>query len=252
MKDRQVEVSIIIPLKDESENIESLARELTTVFDQQPWPWECLWVDDGSTDQSLVLLDRLAESDKRHRYLAFDRNAGQSAALWAGFQASKGQILATLDGDGQNDPADIPRFVEMIRSDHADMVNGYRTRRKDNIVRKLSSRIANAFRNWVTGKRVRDVGCSTRAFKRICAAYLPRFAGMHRFLPTLVAMQGFRLAEVPANHRPRLKGQTKYNIRNRFWVGLADSFGILWLKRRSFYYTISRSSQPRDGEIESI
>lgn len=252
MKDQSVEVSIIIPIKDEAENIQALAQELTVVLDQQPWSWECVWVDDGSTDHGLVLLEQLAESDKRHRYLSFERNAGKSAALWAGFHASKGPILATLDGDGQNDPSDIPRFVEMVRSNKADMIHGYRVRRKDSLVRKLSARIANAFRNWITGKTVRDVGCATSAFRKACVAYLPQFSGMHRFLPALVVMQGFRLAELPANHRPRYRGQSKYNIRNRILVGLADSFGVLWLKKRIFHYSIARSSESRNGKKGSI
>lgn len=246
MNDHKIDVSIIIPVKDEEENIESLAHELTTVLEKQSWSWECIWVDDGSTDQGLVLLKRLAESDARYHYISFKRNEGYSAALWAGFQASKGQILATLDSDGQNDPADIPHCVEMVRSDQVDMVQGYRVIRKDNLVRRLSSRIAHIFRTWITGETVRDVGCATRAFKKVCVAYLPLFAGMHRFLPILVAMQGFRLIEVPVNHRPRLRGQSKYNIRNRLWVGLADAFGVLWLKKRSFQYTIVSGSDLRD------
>ena len=194
-------------------------------------------MDDGSTDQGLVLLKRLAESDARYRHISFKRNAGNSAALWAGFQASKGQILATLDSDGQNDPADIPHFVEMVQSDQADMIQGYRVIRKDKLVRRLSSRIAHIFRTWITGEAVRDVGCATKAFNKACIAHLPLFAGMHRFLPILVAMQGFRVIEVPVNHRPRLRGQSKYNIRNRLWVGIADTLGVLWLKnhgRRAF------------------
>lgn len=244
MKGQKIDVSIIIPIKDEEDNIDPLANELTSVLEKQAWSWECIWIDDGSIDKSPVLIEKLTESDTRHRCITFEKNAGQSAALWAGFRASRGQILSTIDGDGQNDPADIPRFVDMILSGQADMVNGYRVKRMDNLVRKISSRIANAFRNWVTGKTVRDVGCSTRAFRRACVTQLPLFSGMHRFLPTLVTMQGFRLDEAPANHRPRLQGRTKYNIRNRLWIGLIDSFGVLWLKKRSFNYTIIKGSEP--------
>jgi hypothetical protein len=130
----------------------------------------------------------------------------------------------------------------MVLDNRADMVNGYRVKRKDNLIRKVSSKIANGFRNWTTGRTVRDVGCSTRAFKRECVKNLPLYKGMHRFLPTLIAIQGFRLAEIPANHRPRLKGKTKYTINNRLWVGVWDSFGVMWLKKRGFQYKIDKRS----------
>lgn len=235
-------VSVIIPIKDEAKNIEPLAKELREVLDQQVWHWECIWVDDGSTDQSLLMLERLSLEDLRHSYISFEKNAGQSAAFWAGFQAAKGEIIVTIDGDGQNDPSDIPLLVEMIQYSESDMVNGYRSKRRDNFVRKVASRIANNFRNWVTGKTVRDVGCSTRAFRRECVKCLPHFKGLHRFLPTLVNMQGFRLSEVPVNHRPRMHGKTKYTINSRLWVGLADTFGVLWLRKRFFHYKIIKKS----------
>jgi len=242
---REVEVSIVIPVKDEAENIDTLARELAAAMDRQPWSWECIWVDDGSSDQSLAIIERLAETDPRHRFISFGRNSGQSAAFRAGFMEARGAILATMDGDGQNDPSDIPKLVEIIRSGRMDMANGYRARRQDNLARKLASRIANGFRNAVTGKTVRDVGCSTRAFKRECVANLPNFKGMHRFLPTLVAMQGFTLGELPVNHRPRLRGNSKYTINNRLWVGLVDTLGILWLRKRAFQYNIAKKSVNR-------
>jgi dolichol-phosphate mannosyltransferase len=240
--EQSLEVSIIVPVRDEAESIIGLSEEIGRAMEGQDYPWECLWVDDGSRDGSLSILRELSGKDPRHRYISLEENAGQSAALTAGFSESRGAFLATLDGDGQNDPADIPRLLEILRSGDADMVNGYRRVRQDSIVRKLSSRIANGFRNLITGKTVRDVGCSTRAFRRECVENLPRFAGMHRFLPTLVAMEGYRLAEVPVNHRPRLKGRTKYGIGNRLWVGLADLFGVLWLKKRFFSFRIAGRS----------
>ena len=242
MHQNSIDLSIVIPLKDESENIGPLADELTGVLEDHPWSWECVWVDDGSTDGSLLILKSLVQKNPRHRYISFEKNAGQSAAFWAGFQAARGKTLATIDGDGQNDPAGIPPLVEMVESGECDMANGYRARRKDTLVRKLSSRIANAFRNWVTGKTVRDVGCSTRVFRRECVESLPQFKGMHRFLPTLVALRGFRLAEAPVNHRPRVHGKTKYSINNRLWVGLADTFGVLWIRKRAFHYNIKSQS----------
>ncbi|HBD07840.1 MAG TPA: glycosyltransferase [Syntrophobacteraceae bacterium] len=236
------DITIIIPVKDEAENVEPLAEELTQVMACRDWSWECLWVDDGSTDRTLVRLQALAQSDSRHRYLSFDRNVGQSAALWAGFSAARGAILATMDGDGQNDPADIPRLADAVRQGGTDMANGYRQKRKDALIRRISSRVANRFRTWMTGKSVRDVGCSTRAFRRECVAALPQFAGMHRFLPTLVMLQGFRLSELPVNHRPRLQGSSKYTIGNRLWVGLADTLGVWWLRKRAFRFRIKAQS----------
>ncbi|MCP4668503.1 MAG: glycosyltransferase family 2 protein [Deltaproteobacteria bacterium] len=237
-----IDLSIVIPLKDESDNIGHLADELTGVLERHPWSWECIWVDDGSTDDTLSILKGLVQKDPRHRYISFEKNAGQSAAFYAGFEAARGATLATIDGDGQNDPAGIPSLVEMVESGECDMANGYRARRQDTLVRKLSSRIANAFRNWVTGKTVRDVGCSTRVFRRECIESLPPFKGMHRFLPTLVGIRGFRLAEAPVEHRPRVYGKTKYSINNRLWVGLMDTFGVLWLRKRAFRYIIQSQS----------
>ena len=237
-----IEVSIVIPLFNEAKNIEPLVMEITKTMDEHPWSWECLWIDDGSTDQSLSILRKISDADKRHRYLSFEQNCGQSAAFHAGFKAVNGFIIATIDGDRQNDPTDLPNLIHMVQSGKADMANGYRLIRHDNLIRKLSSRIANRFRSLVTGKTVRDVGCSTRVFRRDCTAYLPKFSGMHRFLPTLVNMAGFKLSEVPVNHRPRVSGKSKYNIKNRLWVGLVDSFGVLWLKKRAFHYTIKSKS----------
>ncbi|MFP5213621.1 MAG: glycosyltransferase family 2 protein [Acidobacteriota bacterium] len=241
MQKNMPDLSVIIPIKDEEDNIDSLARELNQAMGEESW--ECIWVNDGSSDRSLSILERLHESDERHRFISFERNAGQSAAFFAGFKEARGAIFAVIDGDGQNDPADIPRLVELVRSGQVDMANGYRQKRKDNLVRKVASKVANGFRNKMLGETVRDVGCSTRAFRRECASDLPRFAGMHRFLPDLVAMRGFRLGEYPVNHRPRLRGKSKYGINNRLWVGLLDVLGVLWLKRRGFSYSIAR----RDG-----
>jgi dolichol-phosphate mannosyltransferase len=240
--DTNLLVSIVIPIKDEEGNIPILAEEIDRAFASATYTWEVIWVDDGSTDGSLRLLQQLALDRPQHRYLTFSRNAGQSAAFTAGFRAARGRFIATVDGDGQNDPADLPRLVERLQAGDVDMVNGYRQKRRDSLSRKLASRLANGFRNLTTGRTVRDVGCSTRAFRKECATGLPQFKGVHRFLPTLVAMHGYRLAEVPVNHRPRVHGRTKYSINNRLWVGLMDIAGIMWLQRRGFRYQIEKDS----------
>ena len=243
MNEEKLDVSIVIPIKNEAENIVALAEELESVMDREFYGrWECIWVDDGSSDESLDRLREIAAANSRHRYISFERNAGQSAAFCAGFAEAKAGIIGTIDGDGQNDPADIPRLFRTVESGVADMANGYRALRRDSLKRKISSILGNGFRTFLTGKTVRDAGCSTRVFRRECVELMPRFAGMHRFVPTLAAIQGFRLAEAPVNHRPRLKGQSKYTIGNRLWVSLADMFGVFWLKKRALHYKIKAKS----------
>lgn len=200
--------------------------------------WECIWVDDASDDLTPKILDDIAENDSHHRIVRFEEAAGQSAAYWEAFRRANGILIATMDGDGQNDPGDIPRLARMVISGVVDMAHGYRERRRDGVVRRLSSRIGNRFIIAITGKSVRDVGCATRVFKRECVEYLPRFAGLHRFLATLVAMNGFRVVDLPVNHRPRMHGMTKYGIGNRLWVGLLDTLGVWWLQKRSISYQI--------------
>jgi dolichol-phosphate mannosyltransferase len=242
VKGNKIDISVVIPIRNEEQNILPLADELTSVMEREFQEWECLWVDDGSTDGSLAALRELALADPRHKFISFERNAGQSAALWAGFIETCAPVIATIDGDGQNDPADIPALYRTVKSGEADMANGYRANRQDNVKRKISSILGNGFRTWLTGKTVRDAGCSTRVFRRQCVESLPRFAGMHRFLPTLAAIRGFKLTEAPVNHRPRMKGQSKYSIRNRLWVSLMDVFGVFWLARRAFNYSIKARS----------
>lgn len=238
-----IEFSIVIPVYNEAENINHLAHEINAALQGLGYAWECVWVDDGSQDGTLEVLQQLVRGDPRHRYLALAKNCGQSAALWAGFMACRGRLIGTLDGDGQNDPADLPRLLEHLERNRLDLVNGYREKRQDTLVRKIASWIANGFRNAVTMKTVRDVGCSTRVLRRECLLYLPTFAGMHRFLPTLIVMRGFRSAELPVRHRPRLQGQTKYTINTRLWVGLLDTFGVLWLQKRAIHFEVRSESQ---------
>ncbi|HNS77980.1 MAG TPA: glycosyltransferase family 2 protein [Syntrophorhabdus sp.] len=247
----QVAVSIIIPVKDEGENIDILGNEINMAMENVTLPWECIWIDDGSTDTTVGELKKLSACDARHRLVILARNFGQSAALSVGFQNATGDILVTLDGDGQNDPADIPRLIEKLQKHGADMVNGVRQKRHDSFIRKISSRIANNFRDWVTGDSVTDVGCSVRVFKRECVKGIPVFKGMHRFLPTLVRMQGYtHIMESLVNHRPRVRGKTKYGIQNRLWVGLADLAAVKWMQSRLVFPEVQSmtSTTRREGE----
>ncbi|MBN2564851.1 MAG: glycosyltransferase family 2 protein [Candidatus Eisenbacteria bacterium] len=226
------EVSVVIPVMNESESIPVLADEVRQAFDGSEWVWECLWIDDGSTDGTLDVLRKLNHDDPRQRFISHDRNYGQSGALLTGLSAARGRIIATLDGDLQNDPADLPRLIRTLKDSDVHMVNGIRTHRQDSWLRKVSSKIANGFRNRMSGATATDVGCSVRAFYRECMNGVPPFHGMHRFLPTLVAMRGWRVTETPVNHRPRVHGRTSYGVHNRLWVGIADTFGVRWLASR--------------------
>ena len=226
------DISIVIPVMNEEESILPLAEKVTRALNGAGRDWECLWIDDASTDSTADVLRSLTEDVPRHRSFRATINRGQSAALAAGFRLARGQILGTLDGDGQNNPADLPALLDRLDKDGLDMVNGVRAKRQDAWVRKLSSRVGNGFRNWLTGASVTDVGCAIRVFRKECILRIPVFRGMHRFLPTLVQMQGFRITEQPVDHRQRERGLTKYGIGNRLWVGIGDTLAVRWMQRR--------------------
>lgn len=235
--DRDVKlISIIIPVFNEEENVQDLALEISSVMNSCGWKWECIWVDDGSTDSTNQKLTLIRSSEPRHKIFTLERNFGQSASMVFGFRKASGEIFVTLDGDGQNDPAGIPGLVAKLIEENADMVNGTRSKRENSLTRKLASRIANGFRNIITGEHVRDVGCTLRAFRGVCVQDIPVFKGTHRFIPTLVKIAGYvKIIEMPVKHRPRVKGESKYGISNRLWVGIADTFAVCWMKRRMVY-----------------
>jgi dolichol-phosphate mannosyltransferase len=223
-------LSVVVPFFDERDNVRALHRELVDALAALPGGFELLYVDDGSRDGTADVLAQLAAEDARVRVLSFAENAGQTAALAAGFRAAHGEVIATLDGDGQNDPADLPRLLAAL--DRADVVNGVRRERRDPWQRRLASRVANAFRNWATGESVSDVGCSLRVMRASFVKRLKLYRGLHRFLPTLLRLEGARLAELPVNHRPRRAGASKYGIGDRLFVGLADLMAVRWMIRR--------------------
>jgi len=243
-----LDLSIIIPIKNEAENVNVLRNEIDSALQGLSYSWECIWIDDGSTDQSPNEIQRFNREDDHHQYILLSQNYGQSAALYAGFCHARGHMLTTMDGDGQNDPHDIPDLVEYLRANGCDLVNGVRRNRRDSFIRKISSRIANGFRNWLTRENITDVGCSLRIFRHECVKRITPFNGFHRFLPTLIRIRGFsNIAEVPVNHRPRKHGQTSYGIHNRLWVGIIDSFAVRWMQKRIVLAEVkSKSPSLRD------
>jgi dolichol-phosphate mannosyltransferase len=225
-------LSVVVPVHNEAGNVAALAAEIRRSFAELP-AWECLWVDDASTDATRDELRAVAAADPRHRILALPEHRGQSAALLCGWNAACGEFVGSLDGDGQNDPADLVRLLRVAVEQGLDMVNGVRARRHDNLVRLVSSRVANGFRNRVTGDHVTDVGCSTRVFRRTFVPRIPAVRTMHRFLPTFVRLAGGRVGEAPVNHRPRRGGRSKYGVWDRLRTGVPDTLAVRWFARRS-------------------
>lgn len=231
-------LSVVIPAFNEEANVEACYRELVPILEALGRPFEVIVVDDGSTDRTFEVLAGLAAADPRLRLIRFRRNAGQTAALDAGFKAARGEVVVTMDADLQNDPRDIPRLLTELGA--YDAACGWRVHRRDPWIKRVSSRLANAVRNCMTAEVVHDTGCTLKAYRRECLARLKLYRGMHRFLPTLLRLEGFRVVEVPVNHRPRRGGQSKYSICNRLWAGLADLFVVRWMMKRRLHYEIER------------
>lgn len=224
-------VSVVVPLFNEEENVPILQGELSAAL--SGLDYEIIFVDDGSTDGTV----RRIAPDPRVRLLQFEGNAGQSAAMYAGLNSARGNVAVLIDGDLQNDPADIPRLLAEIERG-ADLVCGYRAQRKDTLVKRVTSRVANFVRSRFTKDGVRDTGCTLKAMKRECVAALLPFKGMHRFIPALVKGAGYRLVEIPVNHRPRKFGLSKYGLGNRALRATTDMFGVRWLLSRRLNYKV--------------
>jgi dolichol-phosphate mannosyltransferase len=224
-------VSVIVPVYNEEENVPILQAELRAAL--RAIDHEFIFVDDASADHTVERI----EAAPNLRVIRFEKNAGQSAAIYAGLQAARGTILVLIDGDLQNDPADIPKLLDEI-SHGADLVCGYRAQRRDTRVKRLTSRIANVVRSRYTKDGVRDTGCTLKAMRRECVSALVPFRGMHRFIPALIKDAGYRLVEIPVNHRPRRFGQTKYGLGNRAVRATVDMFGVRWLLSRRLNYKI--------------
>jgi dolichol-phosphate mannosyltransferase len=225
------EISVVVPLFNEEESISILQTELRTAL--SGLDYEILFVDDGSVDRTSERI----EAAPNIRLIRFEKNAGQSAAIYAGLAATRGATVVIIDGDLQNDPADIPRLLAEI-TNGADLVCGYRIKRQDTMMKRLTSRIANTVRSRYTKDGVRDTGCTLKAMRRECVSALFPFKGMHRFIPALVKAAGYRLVEIPVNHRPRRFGQSKYGLGNRALRATIDMFGVRWLLSRRLNYKI--------------
>jgi len=224
-------ISVIIPLFNEEDNIAALQDELAAAL--AGIDHEIIFVDDGSRDRTLERIRRGAGV----RVLVFVKNTGQSAAMYEGINAARGDVIVLLDGDLQNDPKDIPRLLAGIEKG-ADLVCGYRAKRRDNLAKKISSRVANSIRSRFTKDGVRDTGCTLKAMRRECRAALFPFRGMHRFIPALVKGMGFKLTEIPVNHRPRIHGESKYKFGSRVIKATADMFAVRWLLSRQLKYQV--------------
>jgi dolichol-phosphate mannosyltransferase len=234
----QVQLSAVIPAFNEIESLPTVVDELEDVLRRTGRSFEVILVDDGSTDGSDTWIEDRARRDPLVRGVLLERNVGQSGALAAGLRHASGDVILTLDADGQNDPASIPQLLAALET--ADVVSGVRQRRADSWRRRVSSRIANSVRRAVIGDTISDVGCSLKAYRREALEDLPLFVGAHRFLPALCQFRGARVAEVPVLHRPRRQGVSKYGVGNRLFRGLRDLFGVRWLKSRLLRHKIRR------------
>ena len=225
-------LSVVIPLYNEAGNVQPLVDEVDEAL--KGIEYELVLVDDGSTDATV---SEVPKDDPKIRLLEFEKNTGQSAAMYAGIMAAKGEMIALADGDLQNDPADIPALVKLVE-EGADLACGYRANRKDTAFKKFQSKIANAVRSRFTGDGVRDTGCTLKAMRQECRDSLIPFTGMHRFIPALIKGDGYKIAEYPTHHRPRGAGISKYGFGNRAWVATCDMFGVMWILSRRYKYKI--------------
>ena len=244
-------LSIVVPCYNEEGNLVPLIAAIRETTEPLKLANEIIIADDCSTDKSWEIIQSLAAQDSRIRALRFAKNSGQSAALWAGIQMARGQYIATLDADLQNDPKDLPKFLEALKQ--YDCVCGSRRASRsqgDNLVRQLSSKIANGVRNRITHETITDSACCYRVFKRECAGNLKFFKGMHRFLPTLFKIEGYTVAEIPVSHHARFTGKSHYGVWNRLFASAYDLFAVRWMQKRMFRYQVKErvNFQPETDE----
>jgi len=231
-----IEISIVVPVYNERENLVLLDQEITKSIKPLNKSYEVILVDDGSTDGSSELIRVLQEKNSTIRLIRFGHNHGQTAAFAAGFDKARGDIIITMDADLQNSPSDIPLLLTAIKD--YDVVCGWRHKRNDPWIKKISSKVANSVRNSLSDESIADTGCSLKAFRRECFKDIKLYNGMHRFFPTLMRMEGFSVTQVKVGHYPRIHGHSKYNIRNRLFASFKDLLAIRWMKKRQLNYDI--------------
>jgi glycosyltransferase involved in cell wall biosynthesis len=233
------DLSIVVPVYNEEESLPVLWPEIREALAPSGLDYEVVFVDDGSRDRSAEIIRAFRDEDPRVRLVRLKANAGETAATDAGFKTARGRLVVTMDADLQNDPHDIPRLLSHL--DQWDAVTGWRVKRGegDSVVRRASSRIANRVRNALSDETIQDSGCTFRAFRRECLRDLVLYKGFHRFVPTLLRMRGFRVIEVPVNHRPRRFGESKYGIGNRALRAFKDLLVVRWMKDRLLRYEVA-------------
>jgi len=236
MSDANPYLSLIIPCYNEQENVPTLLERVESALSKIGRPFEVIAIDDGSTDSTPALLAEGMGKFPWLRVMRMARNGGQSAAFEAGFAAARGEFLATIDADLQNDPEEIPRLLGLLEAEKVDMVTGWRKDRQDTPFRRWQSRQANRIRNWITQETVQDSASSLKIYRAAAIKGIKLFRGAHRYLPTLVKMRGGTVLETPVKHSPRFAGTAKYGFRNRAFVGVADLFGVRWMKKRYLKY----------------
>lgn len=239
-----LQLSVVIPVFNEEANLHPLYKRLTSALEALSLErWQIVLVDDGSRDGSASIMKALACADPRLRCLHFTRNQGQTAALDAGIRHAELPFIATMDADLQNDPADLKILIPLM-GPGIGAVCGVRVKRQDSLIKRLSSRFANRVRNWLSQENITDTGCSLKLFRREALQRIKLFEGMHRFLPTLVKMEGFQVVEVPVGHHPRLAGKSKYGIWNRVFRSFVDLLAVRWMKKRQLRYQLMDTERP--------
>jgi len=231
-----LDYSVVIPIHNEEENIRELIAEIEPAMNSLGKPWELICIDDGSTDSSLLILQELCKTRPYLRILAFKRNYGQSSAFAAGFEHARGRFVITLDGDGQNDPSDIPELAKAIVD--CDLVVGWRVHRRDPWNKRMISRLSNWVRSRVCQDEMHDTGCSLKIYRKEALRKIKMYKGMHRFLPALFCMEGLRVREIPVKHRERKHGVTKYHFFNRSIGPILDMLMVRWMLRRTLRHEV--------------
>jgi dolichol-phosphate mannosyltransferase len=237
--DSEPRCTIIIPFYNEGPNVAALLNEVRGVMSELPIAYEVLAINDGSTDETKAELYSVMSTWRSLRVIDHRQNSGQAAALWSGFKQARGSVIVTMDGDGQNDPADIPRILEILDGG-ADMVAGVRAHRRDSLLRKLMSRLANAVRSLVLHDGIRDSGCALKGFRReVCGSFIP-IRTLYSFMPALAKAAGYKIEQLPVKHRERTAGRSKYGLGVMLWRPIVDMLGIWWFSSRRLQLGVAR------------